>query len=311
MAHFLPPDPSSLERVAYLVGYPIAHSLSPLLHHTIYSSIGKSWGQTLYESPDLRSSLEHIKSDPKFFGSGITMPFKVAVIPYLDELSPEGEAIGAINTIYLKTDDEGRRKFCGTNTDCIGIRDVFLHNVEDPPVFRGRPALIIGGGGTSRAAVYALQNSLGCSPIYMINRDAREVDAVINECNAHGFGGNIIHVSTVGQAEKLAPPGAVVSAVPDFTPVTPEEKTAREVLEVFLQSPQKGALLEMCYHPSPKTEISGLATQHGWQVIIGTEAMIGQGLEQARLWSGIEIGPKLRQAAREAVQNAIKGRHRL
>lgn len=133
----------------------------------------------------------------------------------------------------------------------------------------------------------------------------------MDECNARGFGQDIIHVSTVKQAEQLEAPGAIVTAVPDFAPVSDEEKVARQVLATFLRSPKKGALLEMCYHPSPRTEIAGLATNLGWQVIIGTEAMIGQGLEQARLWTGIEVQESLRDAARAAVRYAISERHKL
>jgi quinate dehydrogenase len=311
MAHFDTPDATSLERVAYLVGFPIAHSLSPLLHHTIYSSIGQRWGQVLYETRDLNAFLEHIRTDTKLLGSSITMPYKVAIIPHLDELTPEGAAIGAINTLFLRDDESGRRTYCGTNTDCIGIREAFLQNISEPSIYRGKPALVVGGGGTARAAVYALQNFLGCSPIYMVNRDASEVQAVIDECNARGFGLDIIPVSTVEQAERLEAPGAIVSAVPDFAPVSDEEKVARQVLATLLRSEHKGALLEMCYHPSPKTEIAGMATNLGWQVIMGTEAMVGQGLEQARLWTGIEVQESLREAARAAVRNAVSERHQL
>jgi len=282
-----------------------------LLHHTIYASIGKRWGQLLYETRDLNEFLHHMRNDPKLLGASITMPFKVAVIPHLDQLTPEGEAIGAINTLFIRNDESGRRIYCGTNTDCIGIREAFLQNVPDPSVYHGKPALVVGGGGTARAAAYALQNFLGCSQIYIVNRDKNEVQAVIDECNSRGFGKNITHVATVEQAEQLEAPSAIVSAVPDFAPVSEEEKVARQILAIFLGSPKKGALLEMCYHPSPKTEIAGLATNLGWQVIIGTEAMIGQGLEQARLWTGIKVQKELRETARAAVRNAISERHNL
>ena len=239
------------------------------------------------------------------------MPFKLDVIPYLDELSAEGKAIGAVNTIWFKTDAEGRRRFCGTNTDCIGVRDAFLTNVKDSSMFRGRPGLVVGGGGTCRAAVYALQTFLGCSPVYIINRDKSEVDAVIEECNARGFGKDLIHVSTVAQAQQLQAPGAVVSAVPDFPPATENEKTARNILTELLSKPEKGVLLEMCYHPSPNTEISKIAKTLGWPVIMGTEAMIGQGFEQARLWTGIEITNEMREEARRCIREAISERHKL
>ena len=309
MAHSATPDASSLDRVAYLAGLPIAHSLSPLLHHTLYSSIGKRWGQVLAETDDLDGFVKMIKSDPKFMGSGVTMPYKLAIMPYLDELTTEGKAIGAINTIFLKTDENGQQTYCGTNTDCIGIRESFTQNVSDSSIYRGKPGLIMGGGGTSRAAVYALQNFLGCSPIYMINRDRSEVAAVVAECKARGFGDDIIHVSSISQAERLEPPGAIVSAVPDFPPVTDEEKVARQVLTTFLKARTKGALLEMCYHPSPNTQISLLARNLEWQIIPGIEAMLGQGMEQARLWTGIKLTKELRDSARLAVRDAIATRH--
>ena len=311
MAQSSVPIAADLERVAYLVGYPIAHSLSPLLHKTLYTSIGQRWGQVLYETQDLKAFLDYIKTDPKFFGSGVTMPYKVAVIPHLDELTPEGRAIGAINTIFLKSDWSGSQRYCGTNTDCIGIRYALLENATDPIIFRGKPGLVVGGGGTCRAAIYALQTFLGSSPIYMVNRDRTEVEEVMKECKARGFGEDIIHVSNIAEAERLPGPRACVSAVPDFSPVTEEEKLARQILAMLLKSPNKGALLEMCYHPSPNTEIAGLAAALGWQVIPGIEAMIGQGLEQARLWTGIQIDDSTRQAARNAVRDAISRRHKL
>ncbi|KIW73749.1 shikimate-5-dehydrogenase [Phialophora macrospora] len=307
MAPFSAPDTSSLDRVAYLVGYPIAHSKSPPMHHAIYSAIGKRWGQLLCETTDLEAFLRYLKSDPKCMGSGVTMPFKVAVIPHLDELTDEGKTIGAVNTIVFKTGQDGSRIYSGTNTDCLGIRDAFT-NVEGSS-YRGKPGLVVGGGGTCRAAVYALQKFMGCSPIYIINRDANEVEAVLQECHARGVGEDLIYVSTPEQARRLAAPGAVVSAVPDFTPVTENEKTVREILSVFLSTEQKGPLLEMCYHPSPDTQISKLALDSGWQVIGGIEAMIGQGLAQASLWTGIEIDDKLRDIARSAVQSQMAGAH--
>ncbi|ERF70246.1 hypothetical protein EPUS_00434 [Endocarpon pusillum Z07020] len=106
------------------------------------------------------------------------MAYKMAIIPHLDELTPEGEAIGAINTMFLKANPDGSRRFCGTNTDYVGVRKGFSANVPDLAIYRGRPGLVIGGGGTSRTAIYAFQHFLECPPIYMVNRDKSEVDAV-------------------------------------------------------------------------------------------------------------------------------------
>lgn len=122
-----------------------------------------------------------------------------------------------------------------------------------------------------------------------VNRDASEVQAVLDECTARGYGDSLIHVATEAQAQQLEGVGAIVACVPNFTPKTPEEQEARKVLEVFLsQKSHKGAILEMCYHPTPYTEIAEISRLAGWQVILGTEALIYQGLEQDRYWTGKE-----------------------
>jgi quinate dehydrogenase len=121
-----------------------------------------------------------------------------------------------------------------------------------------------------------------------VNRDANEVQAVLDECTARGYGSSLVHVSTAAQAQELEGVGAIVACVPNFTPKTPEEQEARKVLEVFLSKSHKGAILEMCYHPSPYTEIAEISRLAGWQVILGTEALIYQGLEQDRYWTGKE-----------------------
>ena len=201
-------------------------------------------------------------------------------------LTPEGEAIGAVNTIFLRNSPSGKRLLCGTNTDCIGIREAVLQNVtkEMAAGFKGKPGMIIGGGGTCRAAVYAVKNFFECSEVYLVNRDKSEVDQVIKECKSKGFGDTLRYVSTVEEAQALAAPAVIVSAIPDFEPKSEDEIRTRKVIETFLGKKEKGAILEMCYHPSPNTAVAALSKKEGWQLIEGTEAMIWQGLEQDKVW---------------------------
>jgi quinate dehydrogenase len=287
-----PPAPSTthLDRVLYLFGHPIAHSLSPLFHGTIYRSLGLKYTQYLYESRSLAACLA-LTRDPKFLGASVTMPHKVAIIPYLDALTPAGQAIGAINTIYWEN-REGKRVLCGTNTDCIGIREAILRNTKENVVeaMKGKAGMVIGGGGTSRAAVYALKQFLGCSVIYLVNRDKSEVDAVIEECTSKGFGDGLRYISTVTEAEEVEGPKVIVSAIPNFQPQTEEERRTRRVIEILLtKGAEKGPILEMCYHPSPDTEIAAISKKAGWSVIPGVEAMIWQGFEQDRVWLGKDV----------------------
>ncbi|ORY10432.1 shikimate dehydrogenase substrate binding domain-containing protein [Clohesyomyces aquaticus] len=284
------PQTSHVERHGYLFGHPIAHSLSPLFHQTVYDGLGLKWSQFPLDSLDMDLFLK-LRQDPNFYGASITMPHKLAIIPHLDGLTPEGADVGAVNTLFLREDPgTGKRQYIGTNTDVIGIRDSFYENVSNPDAcFHERPGLVIGGGGAARSAVYALRRMMKASKIYLVNRDRREVKAVIDECTARGYGDGLIDVANVEQAQELAGPGAIVACVPNFTPRTEEEKEARRVMECLLAKEHKGAILEMCYHPSPWTEIAEISQRAGWKLILGTEAMIYQGLEQDKYWTGKQI----------------------
>lgn len=240
------------------------------------------------------------------------MPHKVAIIPHLDEITQEGKDIGACNTIFLKHDSNGTRYLVGTNTDCYGVRDAFLQNLPagaDKDLYRGRPGLVIGGGGACRSAVYALQKWLGANPIYIVNRDVSEVEAVLSDCKKAGFGDSLMHVKTAEEAELLGAPGAIVACIPNFPPKTPEETEARKVIEIFLGKEEKGAILEMCYHPTPWTEIAEISKKLGWQVILGTEAMIYQGLEQDRHWTGKTLAELPSKEVHAAIAQALAARH--
>ncbi|KIH89731.1 quinate dehydrogenase [Sporothrix brasiliensis 5110] len=285
------PAVGHLDKHGYLFGKKLAASLSPMLHDVVYTNLGINWGQVRFDSTDIVTFLQLVRA-PNFYGASVTMPNKVTILPYLDKLTPEATAVGACNTIYLEQDPAtGRRLLCGANTDTVGVRDAFTQNLSEADLaarIRGRPGLVVGGGGAARSAVYALREGLGCTAIYLVNRDAAEVAAVIADLQASGFGtDNIVHVATVEQAEALPAAGAAVGCVPDVPPQREDEKLARRITEVFLaKAPKGGALLEMCYNPSPYTELGALAERAGWQVILGTEALIYQGLEQDRYWTG-------------------------
>lgn len=299
-------SPSHLDGVAYLYGHPLLNSLSPPLHKTVYNRLGLNWQQiplsnvyatseTYTRSPPIATFLASIRTNPKFVGSSVTMPHKVAIMPHLDDLTEHARQAGACNTIFLrKNSTTGARELVGTNTDCDGIREALVQNAPDASRFRGRPALIIGGGGTARTAIYVMRRWLGSSRIYIANRDADEVASIMAEDRRRNPHPNaqapLQPVTDPEEAARLEPPAAIVSGIPNYPPKTAEELRARAVVQVFLgMAKQKGVILEMCYHPVPWTEIAQLASTAGWKVILGSEALIWQGLEQARLWTGRDV----------------------
>ena len=244
-----------LDGHGYLFGYPVAHSMSPLLHQTIFKALQLNWDYFLLPSTDIDQFLRLVRDSrcygkmksAKFnqlrltspSGSGVTMPHKVAILPELDELTPECRAVGACNTVFWRGS-----QLVGTNTDIAGVRESFYQNVRED-VFRDRPGMVIGGGGAARSAVYGLVTYMKCTTVYLINRDPIEVESVMSWCKSHGYGDGLIHVSRVSQAEDLEGPGAIVACVPNFPPVTDAELEARRITECFLSKPHKGAILDM------------------------------------------------------------------
>jgi quinate dehydrogenase len=327
--------PSNRDGVAYLYGHPLLNSLSPPLHQTVYNALGLNWTQIplssvtdssetypppYTRSPPIEKYLASIKSNPKFVGSSVTMPHKVAIMPYLDDLTEHARQAGACNTIFLRDDPTtGQRQYVGTNTDCDGIREALTQNAPDPSRFRGRPALIIGGGGTARTAIYVMRRWLGSSRIYVVNRDAAEVAAILDEDRRRNPDPNaqapLIPVTDPVDAARLEAPAAIVSGIPNYPPKSPEELRARAIIQAFLGTAadadkQQGVILEMCYHPTPWTEIAHLASAGGWKVILGSEALIWQGLEQARLWTGKDVTgtPGLVKQVKDLVAKTIAER---
>ena len=122
-----------------------------------------------------------------------------------------------------------------------------------------------------------------CSQVYIVNRDDAEVQAVIQSCQY--YAPKVTHLRNKQDAEASVAAGAVVGCIPDHDPCTLREREVRAIIEIVLSKPAKGVMLEMAYHPRRWTALATLAHRVGWQVILGTEAMIWQGLEQARLWT--------------------------
>ena len=296
----------------YLFGYPIAHSLAPLVQSTLFKELSVPWTYTLFESLSAADFLSKLKATD-CIGSAITMPHKVTFAQHVDDMTDEARAIGAINTVFLRRGTNGLIRYIGTNTDCIGVRETFLQNV---PGIRaqsdGRPALVVGAGGACRAAIYALWRWMGSNRIYLVNRLKSEVQAVIAHFESTtGVVGELVHVETVDHAAKLETPVLIIGCVPDLPPTQTAEILARDIALLFLQRPEKGHVLDMAYHPRPNTTFYLLAQENGWNVLPGTEPMIYQGIAQQSLWMERPSDNFPVQNARDVVKRALGVMHEL
>jgi quinate dehydrogenase len=185
---------------------------------------------------------------------------QIKAMSHVDSLTEEAKAIGSINTIYVSSvNDESNSpaRLVGTNTDCLGVRNAIHSAVlkDLPPTTEVSPscfeagvgaAFILGGGGTTRAAVYAL-HKLDLSPIYLVNRDSQETAQVVN--NFPNV--SLIPLISVDQArDVLADPRTppffcAVGAIPAIAPETEAEKTVCAITQILL-----GRKYELSLRPS-------------------------------------------------------------
>lgn len=280
-------------KTLHLVGIGVGHSIAPPMHNFITQSINLPWTFYGTECPTLESLLALARKDTTV-GLVVTMPYKNAIMPHLDALDDLTIMIGACNNVYRDAVDP--KKLRGTNTDWIGIKGCLLEKSEGGKAVLGRPALIIGAGGASRAAVYALHEHFKASVIYVLNRDEQEVRDLEKDTQRLLSPPRIIHVKTT-QLLELETPYYVVGTVPDFEPKTAEEITVRDMLKQFLARPEKGVLLDMCFKPR-RTRMIQLAESLEWSCIEGTHVIGYQIEDQYKLWAGDEASKTIdRQGA--------------
>ena len=274
--------PTSLQ--GYLFGHPISHSPSPVFHNTLWHRHNLPWTFSLHDSMNVEAFFAMFKSTD-CIGASITMPHKIHAIQYMDDLTPEAKDIGAVNTVFVRRSRDGGKRYVGANTDCIGIRDAFPGIFE---IVKGKVGMVIGGGATTRTAVYALWKYFDIRSIYVVNRDATEADGIISFARQAGYGGEVRQIPTREDVTSCMTPVIAVGAIPGIPPQTAEEIEAVAVAKLLLgkldiKAGERGFLLDMCYHPSPVTSLARTGIQNGWQFVSGIEALIRQAVAQNTL----------------------------
>ncbi|KAJ5096353.1 hypothetical protein NUU61_005709 [Penicillium alfredii] len=278
----------------HLVGVGVSHSIAPAMHNSIAKSLGLPWTFYATECPTMNDLLQ-IARERTTAGLVVTMPYKNSIMKHLDELDDLSRMIGACNNVYYK--DGNPRRLCGTNTDWQGIKGCLLERGDEnerPSAESPAAALIVGAGGASRAAVYALMVHLHCPTIYVLNRDEQEVMDLIDDSKKLPIIPKVVHIKTMDQAKESDSPYYVVGTVPDIEPKTKFEVAMASMLESFLSRPKKGVLLDMCFKPR-RTRMIKLAEKLGWPCVEGTHVIGYQIEEQWRLWAGEDCIEKLDQ----------------
>jgi pentafunctional AROM polypeptide len=263
----------------YIVGSPVQQSRSPALHNALFGQNGLPHQYGRFETKKATAEFEDIIKAADFGGASVTIPMKQEVEPLLDGVSEDVQIIGALNTIVPVEDVvDGRPtvKLMGYNTDWLGMVMVLQKAGVSPG-----SGLVIGGGGTARAAIYAL-NALGISPIFLLGRNASKMRDM-----ASSFPPKFkLEIVTPDNVESCKPTVAL-GTIPGDMPVEPGMLAALESIFTSSDRPGRSVLLEMAYKPAD-TPVKVLAEKCGWRTVNGLEVLVAQGVYQFKLWTGID-----------------------
>lgn len=263
-------------RQAAVLGSPIQHSLSPVVHRAAYAAVGLDWQYRAIEVDESHFAQFWESLDDSWVGLSLTMPLKTIVLPFLDHISDRARQIGAVNTVVF---EQGRA--LGHNTDVTGM----IRAIDDvvPDRERIRSVAIIGGGATARSAVAAIidrhapvdaRSSVADRPAGIElrvfarrNEQARELAQLGDEL------GVTVDIGEWSKVNEALMADLVVSCLPGHVDLAVDVP------------PNPGLLLDVAYDPWPPN-LSALWRQAGGLVVTGADLLLGQAIDQVELMTG-------------------------
>ncbi|WEV24435.1 shikimate dehydrogenase [Streptomyces sp. 71268] len=273
------------DRRAAVLGSPIAHSLSPVLHRAAYAKLGLTgWRYDRYEVDEagLPAFLQGLDRD--WAGLSLTMPLKRAIIPLLDEISETAASVEAVNTVLFT--EEGRR--VGENTDIPGM----IAAMRERGVERVEHAAVLGAGATASSALAALAR-------IQVGEVTAYVRGAARATEMRQWGERLgVRVRTADWAD-----AAEAMSAPLVFATTPAGSTDALAAAV----PERpGALFDVLYDPWP-TPLAAAWSARGGAVVGGLDLLVHQAVLQVERMTG---GAAPLAAMREAGEAALAARQR-
>lgn len=261
-----------------LIGYPVAHSLSPRMQQAAFDALGIEACYALWETlpGELAKRVASLRS-PDVLGANVTIPYKEDVVPLVDECDQLAARIGAVNTIVNRS---GR--LAGYNTDAPG----FILALTEFAAFDcpGKKVVILGTGGAARAAAVGLLEN-GVGEVTLLGRNEKHVNNLLlhlQTLTTEKHGTTRVYGALLGSPEA----GGFLSAADllvNATPVGLKADDATLLLDVDLL-PTTALVMDMIFNP-PVTPLLQVAQAHGCQVLNGLSMLLYQGALAFELWT--------------------------
>ena len=254
---------SSSTKVCCIIGDPVEHSLSPLIHNVGYQALGIKYFYVPFRVKDIKQSIESIRG-LGIRGVSITLPHKVSAIKYVDKVDPLAEEIGAINTIV---NDEG--VLTGYNTDGDGA----LKALEEVTTLGSKKAILVGSGGAASAIAVVLKKN-GVK-LVVLNRTEDKARELANRVDAEDAGG-LKKLSLISSADILIN-ATSVGMWPKIKESLIPKKLLHKQLTVF----------DTVYNPK-ETKLLVEAKEKGCTIVYGYKMLLYQAAMQFELFTGLK-----------------------
>jgi len=274
-----------------LIGYPLAHSMSPAMQKAALAEVGLEGDYSLFETrpENIESQVEYFKNNG-FRGFNVTIPHKVDVMKFLDEIDDFAQKVGAVNTVVISEN----KTLSGYNTDVYGFMQAIPKGIRES--FNGKKAVILGSGGAARAVGSGIAE-MGASELTIITLPAEIPNAEqIKELINNNYPQLKINCITLEDELKLSNVSLVVNA----TPVGMEGKFEgiSPLSEYYLDTlPQDVFVYDIVYKPQ-RTKLLELSEKRGFKILGGLDMLVLQGARGFTLWTG-------KDAPVEVMKNAL------
>lgn len=272
-----------------LLGWPVAHSLSPAMHNAAAAALGLdlAYVPLPVRAEDVATAVRAL-SALHFLGANVTVPHKQAVIPFLDELDPGARAIGAVNTIvngqWSIADGQwstvNGQLLTGHNTDWSG----FLADLRELGVeVAGRDCLVLGAGGSARAVAYGLASAGG--RVQVLARRPEQAQALVE-----AIGPQVVGMQGWLNGWPLAELATAVRhttapLIVNTTPLGMSPQIDRSPWPDDLPIPSGAFVYDLVYNPAT-TQLMRQAAAQDCQTANGLGMLLWQGAQAFRLWTG-------------------------
>lgn len=254
----------------FVIGDPVAHSLSPLLHQTMIDQTGAAYRYDVRTvRPEELPAFVRWAKDGGCAGFNVTMPHKEAILPLLDEVDTTAASCGAVNTVCIR---EGRA--IGHNTDGTGFLDSLAGQGFYP---QGRTVLLLGAGGAAKAVGHALATA-GAGRIIVCARRLERAAALAAQLPGCGEG-IVLAQDAIQQA------AAACDLLVNATPLGMAGSPAFARLDFLQAMPPHAVVYDLVYHPR-RTALLEAAARQGLRTVGGIDLLIRQAVRAFTFFTG-------------------------